>query len=151
MRLTSILILTLLLASCTGIGNRYSLNSDFYYEQVTDHSVIDTYVMTPAVKQELHPVPASLRPTSSDYLTISTDINNDGKDDVLATINHYRFNDKGKHKLYVFVKNDYGYTQLKPYSLIDSYDLKVLESTTNGFRDLSVNGTILRYNGTTYR
>jgi len=150
------LIITLIIASaltvsCAGTGNRYSKNSDFYYNQVIEHQVIETYIMDDKMKRQLTFTPPLLRPTYTDYLTLSADLNNDGRKDIIAAVNHRLFIENGKYKVYVFLANDYGYTQLKPYFLSDTLDITVLGTYSHDMAELSAGEHVFKYDGKTYK
>jgi hypothetical protein len=147
----TLFIISAFAVSCGGLGNKYSADSDFYYNQVTEQNVIDTYIFDEKMKRELMFTPPLLRPTYTDYLTINADLNGDGKKDILAAVNHRKFMEDGKYRIYVFIANDYGFTQLKPYFLSDTLNIKVLGTSSQGMAELSAGERVFKYDGTTYK
>lgn len=145
------LLIALVLTSCTNIGSRYSINSDFYRNQVVSNTVLRQYAYTPRIKAILSRTPVLLQPKDTDFLTASTDLNGDGHEDIIGTITHYHFEKDGKYPLYIFIKNKYSYDQLPLAIYVRTLDLKVLDSKTNGYRDISIAGKIYRFDGKNYK
>ncbi|ADD66833.1 hypothetical protein Dacet_0026 [Denitrovibrio acetiphilus DSM 12809] len=145
----SIVLLSSVLA-CAPANHRFSPQSDFYYDRIHHHTLIERYAYTQSVKIQLSLTPELLRPQESDFLSAGADLNNDGREDVIATINHRKFREDGTYPLYIYVKNDYSYDVLKDLPRISSFNMQVLETATLGYKDIKVDNRVLKYNGKTY-
>lgn len=149
----TLLTLFLFVISFTTVyaNSRYSPDSDFYRNQIIEQNVITKYIYDIDTERELSRTPIMLRPTEYDFLTISTDLNNDGKQDIIAAIDHYKFKENGKYKVYIFLRTDFDYKQIRPYILTKTLDLKVLDSMTRGFKELSTSEHVFTYDGNSYK
>lgn len=145
-----ILALMVFITACSGTGNRYSATSDFYYQQVHENGRLEDAVFTPLFVLRLKSTPYSLRPTEDDFLTAEADLNNDGRMDIIGTINHFKFEQNGTYPLYIFIADEYGHREMENNPRISSFELKVLDTASNGYRDFSAGERIFRYNGTNY-
>ncbi|PLX67937.1 MAG: hypothetical protein C0603_07430 [Denitrovibrio sp.] len=138
--------------SCSGVDNsRLSPNSDFYKYQVNSNTVLERFAFQPEVMRSIVTTPISLKPTDEDFLTITTDLNNDGNDDIIGTIDHYKFRKDNTLHLYILISKDNYFISLNDSPRIRSLNLKVLTTSTRGYKDLSVDGKIYKFDGTNYK
>jgi len=136
---------------CASLSSQYPPDTgDLYQNQVHQLTVIKRFAYTPHIIRQMSRTPGILKPTDSDFYSIETDLNADGRPDVIGLIDHRLFKDAGGHILYILIKNDYDYTQIEPNLHVSSLKVNVLNTITNGFKDLSAGGKIYRYNGNYY-
>jgi len=148
-RLTLILI-SILITACGANTNVVSPTNDLLHSQVHEITVLNRYAITPSMEFQFAHTPQMLRPTDNDILTTKVDLNDDGLKDVIGTIDNYKFKDHGKYPLFIILKDEYNYHQLQKPIYIERFSLKVLNTSTNGFKDISVDGKILKYDGNKY-
>jgi len=146
-----LLALTALLTfSCTVQQSRYSPEGDLYRYQQSEIDAVKREAYTQPVINRISRMPAGLRPTSDDFLTFSSDLNNDGKPDIIGTIDHYIFKENGTYPLFIMIKDGYGYKRISEDLRVSSFVVKPLLTTANGFSDLQIGDKILRFNGYNY-
>jgi hypothetical protein len=150
-RLLLLITITALLAACgTNTGSRLKPESDLYRSQVIPITVVKRFIYTPEIKRALSLTPITLRPTNDDFLTIESDINDDGRMDIITIIQHYHFAEGGMYNIYILLKTEHDYQLLPKLSHTHSLDLKILPSKTNGFHDIQSSLYVMKFNGEFY-
>lgn len=127
------------------------IDNDLSLYQVHNNTIVERFVFTPSLEREIRLTPSSLRPTDNDLYTSSVDLNNDGGNDILAVIKHYKFSKDNKYKLFIFIKSKDGYLELSPHPFVSFKNIKVLSTTTNDYHDISADGYILKFSNNAYK
>lgn len=92
-----------------------------------------------------------LRPQPEDFIIYETDLNNDGKLDFIASINHFLFSDNGTYPLYIMIADEYGgYTPMPDLPRIKFFDVSISDGSSP-YPELTIACKIYRYNGFSYK
>jgi len=151
-RLAALLLLSFVI-SCASTGNIYKQKGDFDQYQIHEIDVLKRMVYNqPDIEGLMRSTPSALQPQEWDFLTASADLNGDGKPDIIGAVNHYKFMNKdGAYPIYIMPATEHDYTVQEEPPYVMSFDITILDSVTNGYRDIRAGKRVLKYNGTTYR
>lgn len=136
--------------ACATTGAYQEDIGDFQRYQVMPTMDMQRYIDTPEVISALLKTPRPLRPTDRDFLTINTDLNGDGRPDIVGTVDNFKFKENGTYPLYILIGNQYDYDIMDSTPRIRSFKVKVLDTSTNGFKDISADGKIYKFDGKKY-
>ncbi|PLX70891.1 MAG: hypothetical protein C0602_05150 [Denitrovibrio sp.] len=150
--MTKYIVCTLLalVISCANVTYGGKTGS-FLRHQVHNNTVLERFVMQPKQKFRQKFTLPPFRLTEEDFLTLNADLNNDGIKDIIGTLDNFKFQQNGAYPLYILIANDYSFHKIETQARTQSFDIKVLDATSNGFNDISVDGNIIKYDGDVYK
>ena len=102
-------------------------------------------------KNKFKTVLPPLRPEPSDFHIIEADLNEDGRTDYIASIDHFLFFEKNSYPTYIMIKDEYGYTQMPDTPRTSTLYIEVLPEMMHGYHLLAIDCNIYAFDGFTYR
>lgn len=113
--------------------------------------VWDHVVNTKANENTISMTIPAMRPVIDDIKIFSTDLNGDGKPDIVAAIDSFIYRQNGTCPVYIMISGGYdSYTQLGAPVRINTFDADALKTVHNGYRDLVLSGNTYIFNGKDY-
>lgn len=144
------------LASCmvsASLNYTHNINTSgtFDRNQVKPAGVLERFVMQPNVLAEQKRTLKPFKLAQREFLTMEADLNNDGQKDIIGTVDNSKFKTEKGYPLYILIKDEYSYHQIDTDARTLKFNVKVLDIDSNGFKDLLVDGTIIKYDKSVYK
>jgi len=150
-KISLFLLLPIIIACTSGAGMNQSAKDQFMRNQVIENSVLSRFVLQPSVKFEQRFTLEPFKLTERELLTFQTDLNSDGKMDIIGSLDNIKFKDSNGYPIYIIIADEYSYHQIPTDIRTEKFNLKVLSSKSNGFHDISVDGKVIAYDHSVYK
>lgn len=144
------------LLSCTAgisadLSATYNNGGTFLRNQVHSNTALMRYIDTHRVRFQQEHTLRPFRLTERELLTMETDLNSDGNKDIIGTVDNFKFEEYGGYPLYLLIKDEYSYHRIKTDARTAMFNIEVLGTASNGYKDISVDGNVIRFDGEIYR